>query len=57
MFRTYVAGQGLDLDEARELIAGHELVDTAVQRVTGTPFLQMNGTRRERPRLAGSEPS
>jgi len=57
MFRTYVAGQGLDLDEARELIASHDLVDTAVHRVTGTPFLQMIGTRRERPRLAGSEPS
>lgn len=39
MFRTYVAGQGLDLDDAHELLAGQALVDTAVQRVAATPFL------------------
>ncbi|MCX5042394.1 class I SAM-dependent methyltransferase [Aldersonia sp. NBC_00410] len=46
MFRTYVAGQGLDLDDARRVIAGQDLVDTAVQRVAGTPFLTIAGTRR-----------
>lgn len=48
-FRTYVAGQGLDLDDAREVTAGQDLVDTAVQRVAGTPFLTITGTRSERP--------
>ena len=48
-FRTYVAGQGLDLEDARDVIAGQELVDTAVRRVAGTPFLTITGTRSERP--------
>jgi ubiquinone/menaquinone biosynthesis C-methylase UbiE len=45
IFRTYVAGQGLDLDDAREAIAGQALVDPTVQRVAGTPFLKITGTK------------
>lgn len=47
MFRTYVAGQGLDLDEARTAIAGQPLVDAAVHRIPGTPFLLMSGAKRD----------
>lgn len=48
MFRTYVAGQGLDLDDARDAIADQPLVDMTVQRLAGTPFLMMTGTKPER---------
>lgn len=47
MFRTYVAGQGLDLDEARAALSDRPLTDTAVQRIPGTPFLMMSGTKRD----------
>ena len=48
MFRTYVAGQGLDLDDARQAIAGQPIVDATVQRVAGTPLLTITATRGER---------
>lgn len=48
MFRTYVAGQGLDLDEAREAAVDPDLTDAAVARVAGTPFLAISGKGRSR---------
>lgn len=45
MFRTYVAGQGLDLGDAREALADQPLVDTTVQRIADTPFLTMTGIK------------
>lgn len=45
MFRTYVAGQGLDLDDARAALAGHPLTETAVGRIVGTPFLLMSAIK------------
>jgi hypothetical protein len=38
MFRTYIPGQGLDLDDARPAVAGQALVDTTVQRIADAPF-------------------
>ncbi len=49
-FRTYVAGQGLDLDDAREVIADQELADTTVERIVGAPFLVIIGKRSQRDR-------
>lgn len=45
MFRTYIAGQGLDLDDARELIDGQALIDTTVARIVGAPFLVCTGRK------------
>jgi SAM-dependent methyltransferase len=45
LFRTYVAGQGLDLDDARGLLAAAPLVDGRVERIAGTPGLLLAGRR------------
>ncbi len=42
-FRTWVAGQGLDLDEARALLEAACLRDTSAERVPDSPFLVMRG--------------
>lgn len=44
-FRTWVAGQGLDLDDARELLAPLPLAEWSAERIPGTPFLVMRGRR------------
>lgn len=44
-FRTWVAGQGLDLIEARELIDSAGLTVSSADRVADTPFLVMRGSR------------
>lgn len=44
-FRTWVAGQSLDLEEAREALSGHGLVETNVRRIDGFPVLLMEGRR------------
>ena len=44
-WRTYVAGQGLDLDDARKAIAGQPVTSIAVERISGTPFLMIAGTK------------
>ena len=44
-FRTYVAGQGLDLDDARELLAGLPLAEPLVERVAGTPAVALSGRK------------
>ncbi|MCB9574107.1 MAG: class I SAM-dependent methyltransferase [Kofleriaceae bacterium] len=49
-FRTWVAGQGLDLDDARALVADLGLDDARAERLPGTPALVLEGTR---PRAAG----
>jgi SAM-dependent methyltransferase len=43
LFRTWVAGQALDLDDARALLAGTPLESTRVERIEGTPGLLMLG--------------
>lgn len=44
-FRTWVAGQSLDLDEARAALRGHGLVETSVRRVEDLPVFTMQGRR------------
>jgi ubiquinone/menaquinone biosynthesis C-methylase UbiE len=46
VFRTHVAGQGLDLEDARRLLAALPLIDTLAERVPGTPGLSLRGIRR-----------
>jgi len=41
MFRTFVAGQALDLDEGRALLAGARFTDVRVERIAGAPALLM----------------
>ncbi|MQY09213.1 class I SAM-dependent methyltransferase [Actinomadura macrotermitis] len=48
-FRTYIAGQGLDLDEGRALVAGLPLVRAGAERLPGTPLLTISGVRRAAP--------
>ncbi len=45
LFRTYVAGQGLDLDDARRLLAGLALESAEARRVEGAPALLMLGRK------------
>lgn len=44
-FRTWVAGQAIDLDDARELVGGLSLEATEVRRVPGTPALMLAGSK------------
>jgi SAM-dependent methyltransferase len=44
-FRTWVAGQGLERDEAEGLMAGLPLADARAERIAGAPFLVMRGRR------------
>ncbi len=45
LFRTWVAGRSLDLDEARALAADLPLVGLEVQRIPRTPALAISGRR------------
>ena len=45
LFRTFVAGQGLDLDDGRRLLPGLPLTATSVERVPGTPGVLFRGTK------------
>lgn len=45
MFRTWVAGQAIDLDDARELLAGVGLSNGDARRVPGTPALVFTGRK------------
>jgi SAM-dependent methyltransferase len=45
LFRTWVAGQALDLDDARRLIAELPLSDVRVERVRGAPGLLFGGRK------------
>ena len=44
-FRTWVAGQGLDLDEARDIAARLPLDDVEVERTEGAPAVVIRGRR------------
>ena len=44
-FRTWVAGQSLDLDDARALAARAPLQQVVVQRIAGMPLLMLAGLR------------
>jgi ubiquinone/menaquinone biosynthesis C-methylase UbiE len=48
MFRTWVAGQAIDLDDARELLAVAAITDTTVRRVPETPALVFSGRKPEK---------
>jgi ubiquinone/menaquinone biosynthesis C-methylase UbiE len=45
-FRTRVAGQGVDLDEARTMLEALELSERRVERIPGTPSLLIFGRRK-----------
>lgn len=45
LFRTFVAGQGLDLDDGRRLLAALPLAETVVERIPGTPGVLFRGQR------------
>ncbi len=45
VFRTYVSGHSIDLEDARELLAGLPLTKTDAYRVAGTPALALEGIR------------
>jgi ubiquinone/menaquinone biosynthesis C-methylase UbiE len=44
-FRTCVAGQGIDLDEARTMLEALDLSEQRVERIPGTPGLLMFGRK------------
>ena len=44
-FRTWVAGQGIDLEDARRLLAAVPLHDASAERVPGAPFLILRGVQ------------
>ena len=44
-FRTWVAGQGLDLDDARALLSALPLASWTAERVANTPAVLLSGTR------------
>jgi SAM-dependent methyltransferase len=44
-FCTYVSGQSIDLERARQLLAGLPLDDAHVERLPGTPGLVLHGRR------------
>lgn len=45
LFRTWVAGQAIDLEEARELLEDSELFDRQARRLDGTPALMLRGRK------------
>ena len=45
LFRTYVAGQAIDLDDARELLRDQPLAQWEVQRISGFPALVMRARK------------
>ena len=45
IFRTWIAGRSIDLDDARTLASQLELVDKDVSRIPGAPILMISGRR------------
>lgn len=45
LFRTYVSGLSIDLEDARALVAALPLTDVEVQRQPGLPVLQFQGRK------------
>jgi ubiquinone/menaquinone biosynthesis C-methylase UbiE len=48
LFRTFVAGQGLDLDDAREILRRLKLPESGAQRLPRMPGLLISGTKPKR---------
>jgi ubiquinone/menaquinone biosynthesis C-methylase UbiE len=44
-FRTYVAGQSIDLEDARKLLEAQPIVEATAERVPGAPVLLLTGRR------------
>ena len=49
IFRTWIAGRSIDLDDARALAGGLDLVDPQVGRIPGAPILFFSGRRSPQP--------
>jgi ubiquinone/menaquinone biosynthesis C-methylase UbiE len=45
MFRTWVSGQSIDMDDARRLMKSLHLIQSEISNVEGTPALLMKGIR------------
>ena len=45
LFRTFVAGQSLDLDDSRRLLSALPLTDVAFERLAETPCISFRGVR------------
>jgi ubiquinone/menaquinone biosynthesis C-methylase UbiE len=45
IFRTWIAGRSIDLDEGRALASRLDLVDAEVSRIPGAPILLISGRR------------
>ena len=45
VFRTYISGLSIDLEDARALVAALPLTDVQVQRRFGDPILQFQGRK------------
>lgn len=45
IFRTWIAGRSIDLDDARDLASRIDLVDKDVCRIEGMPILMISGLR------------
>ncbi|GBE63769.1 hypothetical protein MFM001_02310 [Mycobacterium sp. MFM001] len=45
LFRTYVSGLSIDLEDARALVAALPLTDVEVSRLPGLPILQFHGRK------------
>ncbi|HET6732324.1 class I SAM-dependent methyltransferase [Mycobacterium sp.] len=48
IFRTWIAGRSIDLDDARDLASRIDLVDKDVSRIAGMPILMISGRRPSR---------
>ena len=49
IFRTWIAGRSIDLDEGRELASQVDLVDVDVSRIPDAPIMLISGRRAPRP--------
>ena len=45
IYRTWVAGHSLDLDDARQLLSRLNLAEASVERIQGAPGLKMEGVK------------
>jgi hypothetical protein len=45
IFRTWIAGRSIDLEDARDLASRIDLVDKEAGRIAGLPMLMISGLR------------
>jgi hypothetical protein len=45
IFRTWIAGRSIDLDDARDLVSRIDRVDKGLSRIAGIPILMISGRR------------